>query len=109
MAIGSLFLLLAGFIVEGFVPLSMLAIFYILWLSVVNTALAFTIWNKVMQTLRAIDISIINGTMLPQIVILSIVFLGEMPELMDWFGLILVGISALAVQVSQAKRDVEDT
>ncbi|MHA1636857.1 MAG: DMT family transporter [Candidatus Thorarchaeota archaeon] len=109
MAIGSLFLLLAGFIFEGFVTLSMLSTFYILWLSVVNTAIAFTIWNKVMQTLRAIDISIINSTMLPQIVILSIVFLGEMPELMDWFGLVLVGLSALAVQVSQAKREVEDS
>lgn len=109
MAIGSLFLLLAGIILEGLVSLSPLSIFYILWLSVVNTAIAFTIWNKVMQTLRAIDISIINGTMLPQIVILSIIFLGEMPELIDWVGLLLVGISALAVQISQGKRKMEDT
>lgn len=104
MTFGSLFLLMAGVIVEGFVILSPISIFYILWLSVVNTAFAFTIWNKVMQTLRAVDSSIINGTMLPQIVVLSIVFLGEFPEPLDWIGLVLVGLSALLVQVSQARR-----
>ena len=104
MTFGSIFLLMAGIVVEGFVILSPISIFYILWLSVVNTAFAFTLWNKVMQTLRAVDSSIINGTMLPQIVVLSIVFLGESPEALDWIGLVLVGLSALLVQVSQARR-----
>ena len=104
MTFGSIFLLMAGIVVEGFVILSPISIFYILWLSVVNTAFAFTLWNKVMQTLRAVDSSIINGTMLPQIVVLSIVFLGEFPETLDWIGLLLVGLSALLVQVSQARR-----
>ncbi len=104
MTFGSIFLLMAGIVVEGFVILSPISIFYILWLSVVNTAFAFTLWNKVMQTLRAVDSSIINGTMLPQIVVLSIVFLGEFPEALDWIGLVLVGLSALLVQVSQARR-----
>ncbi|MHA2213780.1 MAG: DMT family transporter [Candidatus Thorarchaeota archaeon] len=104
MVIGAALLLSAGLLLEGPVAISPLSWFYILWLSVVNTAFAFTLWNKSMQTLRAVDATLINSTMLPQIVVLSILFLGEMPELLDWIGLILIGLSVAAVQFSQAKR-----
>ncbi|MFW9955033.1 MAG: DMT family transporter [Candidatus Thorarchaeota archaeon] len=104
MMIGALFLLVAGIAVENLQAISILSWVYIIWLAVVNTALAFTLWNRAMQTIRAIDISIINGTMLPQIVILSIIFLGEMPSVLNWLGLALIAFSALLVQVIQAKR-----
>ncbi|UCE09019.1 MAG: EamA family transporter [Candidatus Thorarchaeota archaeon] len=108
MAIGSALLLLAGLLLEGPVAISPLSWFYILWLSVVNTAFAFTLWNKAMQTLRAIDTTLINSTMLPQIVVLSILFLGEMPDVLDWIGLILIGLSVAAVQISQARKASEE-
>lgn len=101
--IGSLVLVAAGIIFEGTTSASPTSMIYLLWLGIVNTALAFTIWNRAMQTLRAIDVSIINGTMLPQIVVLSIVFLGEQPTLLDYFGLILVGVSAFFVQWNRAR------
>jgi drug/metabolite transporter (DMT)-like permease len=104
MSIGSLLLMIAALSIEGIPLLSPLSIVYILWLSVVNTAFAFTLWNRAMRTLRALDISIINGTMMPQIVILSIMFLGELPEFLDWIGIFLVGLSAIVVQVLQARR-----
>jgi len=104
MLIGSVVLLSFGLLLEGMSSLSPLSILYIIWLSVVNTAFAFTLWNKAMQTLRAIDISIINGTMLPQIVILSILFLGEHPDFLDWIGLILIAVSAVSVQVLQERK-----
>ncbi|MFW9978568.1 MAG: DMT family transporter [Candidatus Thorarchaeota archaeon] len=104
MLIGSLLLLVAGLMVEGVQTIGPLSMVYILWLSIVNTAFAFTLWNKAMQTLRAIDISIINGTMFPQIVLLSVVFLGEMPDIIDWIGLALIGTSVVAVQITEARR-----
>lgn len=104
MLVGSLVLLFTAFLVEDVQTISLLSWFYILWLSVVNTAIAFTIWNRAMQTLRAVNITIINSTMLPQIVILSIIFLGEIPTILDWLGLALIGVSALLVQIIQAKR-----
>lgn len=104
MTIGASLLLVVAFLTEGINTWSLLSWFYILWLSVVNTAFAFTLWNKAMQTLRAIDITIINSTMMPQIVILSILFLGEMPDILDWVGLFLIGLSALVVQISQARK-----
>ncbi|MFX0094410.1 MAG: DMT family transporter, partial [Candidatus Hodarchaeota archaeon] len=105
MTIGAVFLLALGLILEG-IPsvISPLTIFAILWLGIVNTAIAFTLWNKSMQNLRAVDSTLINSTMNPQIVILCIIFLGEMPTMLDWVGLILLFLSVLFVQVSQAKK-----
>ncbi|MDF1540196.1 MAG: EamA family transporter [Candidatus Thorarchaeota archaeon] len=108
MLFGSLVLLFSAFLVEGIQTISLLSWFYILWLSVVNTAIAFTIWNRAMRTLRAVNITIINGTMLPQIVILSIIFLGEIPTVLDWIGLLLIALSALLVQIIQARRANND-
>ncbi len=104
MSIGSVFLLLSGVAVEPIAPLSSLSWFYIVWLAVMNTALAFTLWNRAMQVLRAVDMALINSTMMPQIVILSFLFLEEYPELLDWLGLILLALSVAAVQYFQTKR-----
>ncbi len=104
MTIGSLVLLVLGYLFEPSSSISALSWFYVVWLSVVNTALAFNIWHRAMQTLRAVDMSIINGAMLPQIVILAVLFLGEIPDMLDWVGLFLIGLSAFFVQLLQARR-----
>lgn len=104
MSVGSCLLLLIGFSTENYTPLSLVSWFYILWLAIINTALAFTLWNGAMQELRAIDTTLINSTMMPQIVLLSIVFLGEFPDLLGWIGLILLAIGITAVQILQTKR-----
>ncbi|MHA1401059.1 MAG: DMT family transporter [Candidatus Heimdallarchaeaceae archaeon] len=98
MTIGSIVLLLLALIIEKLPEISVKSILIILWLSVVNTAFAFTLWNKAMQKLRAIEIIMINNTMLAQITILAVIFLGEQPIIMEWIGLSIVGISAFLVQ-----------
>jgi drug/metabolite transporter (DMT)-like permease len=104
MSIGAAILLGLSLATEEQVLLSSTSIFYIIWLALLNTALAFTLWNRAMRTLRAIDTSLINSMMLPQIVFLSIIFLGEIPTLVDWIGIAFVTIGVLLVQVDQAKR-----
>ena len=104
MSVGSVFLMLFGLTTEPISPLSFTSWFYILWLAVANTALAFTLWNRAMRVLRAVDMTLINSTMMPQIVILSFIFLAEYPEPLDWIGLILLAISVGAVQYLQTKR-----
>ena len=104
MSVGSVFLLLFSFMIEPLVPLSPISWFYVLWLACVNTALAFTLWSRSQRVLRAIDMTMINSTMMPQIVILSIVFLHEFPDLLDWVGLAFLAFSVTAVQYLQTKR-----
>ena len=96
--------MLFGRATETVSPLSLTSWFYILWLAVVNTALAFTLWNRAMRVLRAVDMTLINSTMMPQIVILSFIFLQEYPGPLDWIGLILLALSVGAVQYYQTKR-----
>jgi len=99
MTIGSAILAVSGLVVDGLPALSALGILYILWLGVVNTAFAFTLWNRAMQRLRAVETTIINSTMMGQIALLALIFLGEMPTLAEWMGIILVMVSALLIQL----------
>lgn len=104
MSFGSFALLVAALLVEGVTIISALSLLYILWLSIVNTAIAFTLWNRAMGTLRAVDMTLINSTMMPQIVLLSLVFLGEYPTGRQWMGLLILGFSVMAVQLLQVYR-----
>ncbi|MHA2274959.1 MAG: DMT family transporter [Candidatus Kariarchaeaceae archaeon] len=98
MTFGSISLLLWSLISEGTPSITVLGIVYILWLAVVNTALAFTLWNKVLRHLNATEVTIINGLMLPEIAIFAIIFLDEMPNLSEWIGIAVITFSGLAIQ-----------
>lgn len=104
MFIGSIIMLIAGFSVEGIPKLSPISTGYILILSVVNTAFAFTIWNHAMQKLKAVEISIINNTMLFQITILAVIFLAERPTGIQWIGLVIVAITGLLLPLFSTKK-----
>lgn len=108
MMIGAIFLLVAGFIQTPILLLSPLGIITILWLSIVNTALAFTLWNKAMQRLTALETTIINSTMLAQIAVLAFVFLGEVPTLLGWVGIILVMIAAMLIPMFRESKPSEE-
>ena len=106
MLFGSVILLSTALIIEDIPILSLTSIGYILWLSFVNTAFAFTLWNNVLQKLKAVEISIINNTMLVQIAILALIFLGERPSVLEWVGVSIVAISALLLQIFKPKHDI---
>ncbi|MGD8856316.1 MAG: DMT family transporter, partial [Chloroflexota bacterium] len=99
MGIGSLTLLATGLVVEEWPALNLSNWAIILWLAVVNSALAFTIWNHTLRTLSAVESSIINNTMLVQIAILAWLFLGESLNGRQIGGMILAVAGALVVQL----------
>ncbi|MBI2333538.1 MAG: EamA family transporter, partial [Chloroflexi bacterium] len=90
MGVGGLLMLVIGIVAQGVGVLTIQQWVLIGWLALVNTALAFTLWNKSLQTLTAVESSIINGTMLPQIAILAWIFLGESLGGKEILGLVLV-------------------
>jgi drug/metabolite transporter (DMT)-like permease len=98
MGIGSLILLATGLLVQGLPPISLQNILYLLWLALINTALAFTIWNFTLRTLSAMESSIINGTMLIQIALLAWVFLGEAITIKEGVGMLIAALGAILVQ-----------
>jgi drug/metabolite transporter (DMT)-like permease len=104
MSIGSVILLLVGLTIEGFPSLSIKSWGIIVWLAIVHTAFAFTLWNNTLRTLSAVESSIINNTMLVQIAILAWLFLGESLTPLAVFGLVLVVIGTLIVQVAAHRQ-----
>jgi drug/metabolite transporter (DMT)-like permease len=104
MSFGSVILLILALVFESIPPVTLISFLMILWLGVVNTALAFTLWNGAMITIRAMDIAIINGTMFPQIVFLSLVFLNEIPLLNEWIGLMILLIATFILQFNRARK-----
>ena len=99
MGIGGLLLLIFGTMAQGFGTLNLMQWLIIGWLAVVNTAVAFTLWNNTLKTLTAVESSIINSTMLPQIAILAWLFLDEPLNSRQIFGIVLVGSGTLIVQL----------
>jgi drug/metabolite transporter (DMT)-like permease len=104
MGFGGVLLLLLGATTQGFGKLEIQQWLIIFWLAIVNTAFAFTLWNKSLQTLTAVQSSIINGTMLPQIAILAWIFLDEALNPKQIVGLSLVAFGIIIVQVWRGKR-----
>jgi drug/metabolite transporter (DMT)-like permease len=84
---------------QGFPPLLPVHWAIIAWLAVVNTAFAFTLWNRTLHTLSAMESSIINNTMLFQIALLAWLFLDEQLTWPKIAGMVLAAAGTLVVQV----------
>ncbi len=101
MAVGAGLLVVVGIGAEGLPAVSARAWLIIAWLAVVNTALAFTLWNYSLRRLSALESTAINNTMLIQIALLAWIFLDESPGIAGIAGILLVSIG---VFLSQAAR-----
>lgn len=99
MGVGAVLMLGAGAITQGIPPLSPINILVITWLAVVNTAFAFTLFNRTLRTLSAMESSLINNTMMVQIAILAWIFLGEDLDGRQIAGLVLAAVGVLIVQL----------
>ncbi len=101
MGVGAVLLLIAGGLTQGFGPLTAQHWLIIVWLALVNTALAFTLWNASLRALTAVESSILNSLMLPQIAILAYVFLQETLSILEISGLALVCLGVILVQIKR--------
>ncbi len=99
MGIGAAVLLGIGVTNRGIPHLTPLNWVIIGWLAVANTALAFTLWNRTMRVLSAMESGIINNTMMIQIPILALLFLGEHITWREGLGMVLAGIGIVIVQL----------
>lgn len=99
MGIGSTIMLASGLLWEGIPVLSPQSILILIVLAVVNTAFTFVMWNYTLQTLSAMESSIINGMMLVFITIFSWIFLGETQSIQGVIGLLLAFVGAIIVNI----------
>lgn len=92
MALGGTLALSVGVVTEGLPSLSLVAWGIVIWLAMINTAFAFTLWNHTLRTLTATESSAINNTMLVQIAVLAWLILGEDLSVRQWAALAIVSV-----------------
>jgi drug/metabolite transporter (DMT)-like permease len=101
MGIGSVILLGTGIALQGLPAIGWQGWLIVAWLAIVNTALAFTLWNFTLRSLTATESSVINGTMLIWIPVLAVIFLREQISTKELIGLVVAGLGTLVVQLRQ--------
>jgi drug/metabolite transporter (DMT)-like permease len=99
MGVGSVVLLAVGFLLEEPPLVDLQSGLIIVWLALVNTAFAFTLWNHTMRTLTAMESSIINSTMLIWVTIFAMTFLHETITIKQLVGLVGTGLGTVIVQL----------
>lgn len=104
MSVGAPVLLGAGLIVEGLPTLTVRLVLIVCWLAVVNTAVAFTLWNQSQRRLAAVESAAINNTMLIQIGALSWLFLDESPGPIGLVGILVVSLGAFVSTFPGARQ-----
>jgi drug/metabolite transporter (DMT)-like permease len=104
MGVGSIILLIVGLSIEGLSSINFKNFLFLLWLAAINTAFAFTLWNITLQTLTAMESSIINGTMLIQIAILAWFFIDEKITFQEGIGMIIAEIGVVLVQLRRNNK-----
>ncbi len=98
MSIGAVLLDVIGLLTEDVPRLSAPALLIVAWLAVVNTAVAFTLWNHALRRLTAIEAAGINNVMLIQIAALAWVFLDEPLDPAGIVGVLLVSAGVYLTQ-----------
>ena len=101
MSVGAGVLVLLALGLEGMPAISLRGWLIIGWLAIVNTALAFTLWNLSLQQLSAVESAGINNTMLVQIALLAWLLLGEAPGPLGLLGIALVSSGVYLVQLAR--------
>ena len=97
-------MLSTGLVTQGMPKFSLASWGAILWMAVVNTAFAFTLWNYTQRSLLAMETTIINNTMTVQIAILGWIFSGESLTALEIGGVILVSLGAVLVQLRRLRQ-----
>lgn len=98
MGMGTVLLSSSAYLIEGLKSIPISGWLIILWLGLVNTALAFFLWNHALETLEAFELSVLQNTMLIQITVLSFIFLGEILHPVKYIYMMLVFIGVYIVQ-----------
>lgn len=103
MAAGAAALLGGGVALQGWPEMTAKSWLIVGWLAAANTALAFWLWNRAQAVLSALEASLINNTMLIQIAVLAVLFLGERLTAPQVAGLALAGGGVLFVQLARMR------
>ncbi|MFX0113522.1 MAG: DMT family transporter [Candidatus Hodarchaeota archaeon] len=108
MGVGALFLFCIALLVEGWPTLSITLVALVMLLGIFSTALAYLLWNYAMRYLGSFEATMLQNSMLIQIAILSVLFLGQKIYLNMLLGILLVLFGVFLVQMEGLKRNASN-
>ena len=109
MTIGAVLLAVLAILIDERPTLDFELVVLLLVLGVVNTAIAFFIWHRAIQTLRALHIGVIASTQLIFVPLLALWFLGEAFGWGRAIGSLLVLIGIAVVHYTRAWAEEHET
>ncbi len=98
---GALILLVSSFLIEGIPSVALSGWIIIAWLSLVNTAIAFYLWNQALRVIKAYELSMLQNIMLVETTLLAWIFLNEQVAINMIVGIILVLFGVTLVEFSK--------
>jgi drug/metabolite transporter (DMT)-like permease len=104
--IGSVLLLALGLALEPTPSLDGGSVALLLWLGIVNTALAFTLWNFALRTLRALEAGVIATAQVIEVTVMAWWFLGEPLGPARLIGALVILAGVILVQAPARSRVV---
>jgi len=104
LGIGGGFLLLIAFLMEGMPQLTTESILIVIWLGVVNTALAYVLYNHALQRLTALEMNMMLNLTPLGTALLAWWLLEERLGLVEITGMIVMIIGVLLVQRPQKNQ-----
>lgn len=96
--IGSSVLLVIGLVVEPMPAFTFESAGLLLWLAVVNTAFAFTLWNIALRTLKALEAGVIATAQVIEVTLMAWLILGEPVGLYGGLAAVLILAGVILVQ-----------
>jgi O-acetylserine/cysteine efflux transporter len=81
---------------------------WLVYLALVNTAVGFALYNHTMRVLAPFELVVFQDSMIVQVGILSAIFLGEVITLSMAFGMIVVVVGIVVVQVFAPRMRMQE-
>jgi drug/metabolite transporter (DMT)-like permease len=104
MVIGAVLLTIVALAAEGWPTFTASSVGLVVFLGVVTTALAFTMWHEAMRGMKALHAGIIASGQIIEVPILAVIILGESFTYRQWIGSGIVLVGILAVQASRQSQ-----
>lgn len=104
MGIGSSLLLVVSLAIETLPRLSWSSVLILGWLALVNTAFAFTLWNRVLRTLTALEGGVIANAQIVEVAVMAWIVLGEGMDLQRILAALIILLGVTLVQAQGTLR-----
>lgn len=99
LGVGGLVLTLGGLLAEPLPVLNRASVGILLWLALINSALAYFVYNHALQTLTALEMNVMFNLLTPLAAIMSVAWLGESLHPWQIIGIVVTTLGVIMVQM----------